>query len=48
MHRIYVSKKSCQEKHVNLLSIEDEGKKRYVLIKDFNEFMYDNTLNRGR
>ena len=28
--------------------IGKEGKRRYVLIKDFNTFMYDHTLHRGR
>ena len=46
-HSIYVPKK-CEEKHVNLLLIGKEGKRRYVLIKDFNTFMYDQTLHRGR
>ena len=27
---------------------EKKGKKHYVLIKDFNAFMYDHTLLRGR
>ena len=45
---IYVSKKCCEEKHVHLLSIGEERKRQYVLIKDFNTFMYDHTLRRGR
>ena len=45
---IYVSKKCCEEKHIDLLSIEEKGKKHYILIKDFNTFMYDHTLHRGR
>ena len=40
-------KKCCEEKHVDLLLIE-EDKRHYVLIKDFNTFTYDNTLHRGR
>ena len=36
------------EKHVDLLLIREEGKRHYVLIKDFNTFMYDDTLHRGR
>ena len=28
--------------------IGKEGKKHYVLIKDFNTFMYDHTLHRGK
>ena len=42
-HPIYVSKKCCEEKHVDLLLIGEEGKRHYVLIKDFNTFMYDHT-----
>ena len=30
---IYVSKKCCEEKHVDLLLIGEEGKRHYVLIK---------------
>ena len=47
-HPIYVSKKCCKEKHVDLLLIAEEGKRHYVLIKDFNTFMYNHTLHRGR
>ena len=46
-HPIYVSKKCCEEKRVDLLLI-GEGKKQYVLIKDFNTFMYDHSLHRGK
>ena len=42
------SKKRCEEKHVDLLLIGEEGKKHYVLMKDFNTFMYDHILHRGR
>ena len=45
---IYVSKKCCEEKHFDLLLIGEEGKRHYVLIKDFNTFMYDHTLHRGK
>ena len=45
---IYVSKKCCEEKHVDLLLIRAEGKRHYVLIKDFNKFMYKHTLHRGK
>ena len=45
---IYVSKQSCEEKHVDLLLTGEEGKINYILIKDFNIFMYDHTLHRGR
>ena len=37
-----------KEKHVDLLLREEEGKKHYVLIKDFNTFTYDLTLHRDR
>ena len=46
--KIYVSKKRYEEKHVYLLLIGEEGKRDYVLIKDFNTFMYDHTLYRGK
>ena len=42
---IYVSKKCCEEKHVDLLLIEKERKRHYVFIKDFNTFMYNHTLD---
>ena len=45
---IYVSKKCCEEKHVDLLLIGEVEHKFYVLIKDFNRFMYDYSLHRGR
>ena len=45
---IYVSKKCCEDKHVDLLLIGEGEKKHYVLIKDFNTFMYDHSLHRGR
>ena len=47
-HPIYVSKERCEEKHVDLLLIQEEGRRHYVLIKDFNIFMYDHSLHRGR
>ena len=43
-HPIYVSKNFCEETHVDLLLIGEEGKRHYVVIKDFNTFMYDPTL----
>ena len=52
-HAIYVSKK-CEEKHVDLLLIGEEGKIHYVLVKYFNTFMlfvHDvmyHKLHRGR
>ena len=44
-HPIYVSKKSCEEKHFNLLLIEEKGKRNYLLTKDFSTFMYNHTLH---
>ena len=46
-HSIYVLKKCCEEKNVDLFLI-GEGKIRYALIKDSNTFMYDHSLCRGR
>ena len=34
-----------KEKHADLLLIGEKGKGRYVLIKDFNTFMYDHILH---
>ena len=34
--------------HVDLLLIGEKGKRHYILIKDFNKFLYDYTLHRGR
>ena len=45
---IYVSKKYCEEKHVDLLSIGEEGKRHYALIKIFNKFMHNHTLHRRK
>ena len=45
---IYISIKCCDEKHVDLLLIRDKGKRYYILIKDFNTFMYDHALHHGR
>ena len=47
-HPIYESKKCCEEKHVDLLLIGEGEKKHYVFINNFNTFMYENTLHRGR
>ena len=44
---IYVSKKSFKRR-VDLLLIEKEGQLHYVLIKDFNTFMHNQTLHRDR
>ena len=47
-YQIYVSKKCCEENHVYLLLIGEEVKRRYALIKDFNPFIYDHALHRGK
>ena len=47
-YAIYVSKKCFEEKDVDLLLIGEEGKRHYVLIKDFNTFMHDYALNSER
>ena len=47
-HPIDVPKKCCEEDHVDLLLIGEEGKRHYVVIKGFNTFMYDHTLHRVR
>ena len=47
-HSIYVSKECYEEKHFDLLWIGEKGKIHYVLIKDFNTFMYDNILHHGK
>ena len=36
------------QKHVHLLQIGEGEKKHYAFIKDFNTFMYDHKLHRGR
>ena len=38
----------CIKKNVDLLLIGEEGKRHYIFIKDFNTFIYDYTLHRGR
>ena len=45
---IYQKKKCCEEKNVDLSLTGEEGKRHYVLIKDFNTFMYDHTLHCSR
>ena len=41
---------NSEEKHGDLLSIDllSKGKRYYVFIKDFNTFMYDLSLHRGK
>ena len=40
-----MSRKCFEKKPVDLLVIGEEGKKHYVLIKYFNTFKHDYTLN---
>ena len=40
--------KNTFKRHVDLFLMGEEGKKHYVLIIDFDTFMYDDTLHRGR
>ena len=48
-HPIYVSKKEgFEEANDDLLLIGEEGKRSYVLIKDFNTFMCNHILHRER
>ena len=42
-----MSKKICEDKHLDLKK-EEEIKRQYVLIKNFNTFLYDYTLHRER
>ena len=41
-------KKCCEEKHVDLLSMEEKGNRHYILVKDFNNFTYDDILHRRK
>ena len=45
---IYISKEWYEDKGVHMLLIREKDKKHYVLIKDFNTFMYDSTLHCGK
>ena len=45
---IQVSKKYFEKKDIDLLLIGEENKKHYVVVKDFNTFMCNHTLHRGR
>ena len=36
------------QRHVDLSLIGEEYERHYILIKDFNTFMYNHTLSRGR
>ena len=44
---IYISKERFKEE-LNLLLIEQDGNKHYVLIKDFNSFMFKHSKHKGR
>ena len=44
---IYVSRNTFK-RHIDFLLIGEEGKRQYVLFKDFSAFTYDHTLQRGR
>ena len=44
---IYVSKEKYED-HMNLLLITENENKHYVLIKDFNKFMYNQTKHKER
>ena len=47
-HPLCVSKKGCEEKHVDLLLIQEKSKRHYVVNKYFNTFMCDHTLHHGK
>ena len=40
-------KRCTQEKHVDLLLIVEEGKRQYLLFKDYTTLMYDYTFHHG-
>ena len=42
---IIIQKKIERLTYVGLIFIEEKGKKHYVLVKDFNTFLYDQTLH---
>ena len=44
----FIFQKHIVKKNVNLLLIGKEGKRHYLLMKDFNTFMYDYILHCGR
>ena len=47
-YSIYVSKKCCEAKHIDLLLIEEKGKRHHIFIKNFNTFKYNHTLHHGK
>jgi len=44
---IFISKEKFND-HLNLLLISNEEKQHYVLIKDFNRFMFDHTKHQHK
>ena len=44
---IHISKEKCEDQ-MNLLLITEDGKKHYILIKDFNAFMYNQTKHKDK
>ena len=46
-YSIYISKENFKD-HLNLLLTTEDDNKHYVLIKDFNQFMYNQTKHRER
>ena len=38
----------AKKKHIDFLLMAEEEKKNYVLVNDFNRFMYDHSLHRRR
>ena len=46
-HQIYLSKNTIR-RHVDLSLIGEQGKGHYVLIKDFDTFIYGHKLHRRR
>ena len=45
---IIIRKKLERLTYVGLIFIEEKGKRHYVLVKDFNTFLYDQALHRKR
>ena len=44
-HSIFASKSCCEETQIDLLLIEKEEQRHYILIKEFNAFMYGLSLH---
>ena len=47
-YSICISKRFWEEKHIHLLLLGEERRRHYALIKNFNRFMYDHILHRGK